>query len=71
MQVPQAPPSIRHWNVELPSLELKVKVADAEPEGLEGFESIVVCGGVRSIVKVVLTGVCTLPATSVERTRTV
>ncbi len=70
-QLPQTPPSIRHSNVELPSLELNVKVADAEPEGLEGFVSIVVCGGVVSIVNVRLDGVSTLPAASVERTRTV
>ena len=62
---------MRHWKVEPPSLELKVKAADAEPVGFDGFVSIVVCGGVVSIVKVVLVGVWTLPATSVARTRTV
>ena len=62
---------MRHWNVEPPSVELNVKVADAEPDGFVGFVSIVVFGGVRSIVKVVLVGVWTLPATSVARTRTV
>ena len=71
MHAPQAPPSIRHWNVELPSLEEKLKVAPVALVGFDGEESIVVCGAVRSIVKVRLFGVSTLPATSVERTRTV
>jgi hypothetical protein len=62
---------MRHWNVELPSLEEKLNVAPAEAVGFEGEESIVVCGAARSIVKVRLFGVSTLPATSVARTRTV
>ena len=36
---------MRHSKVEPPSVELNVKVADAEPEGLDGFVSIVVFGG--------------------------
>ena len=62
---------MRHWKVEPPSLELKVKAADAEPDGFDGLEPIVVCGAVVSIVKVALVGAWTLPATSVARTRTV
>ena len=62
---------MRHWKVELPSLEEKLKVAPVALVGFVGFESIVVCGAVRSIVKVRLDGVSTLPATSVARTRIV
>ena len=71
MQAPQAPPSIRHSKVELPSLELKLKLAPFEPDGFVGFESMVVWGAARSIVKERLDGVSTLPAASVARTRAV
>ncbi len=62
---------MRHWKVEPPSLEEKLKVAPAELVGFAGDESIVVCGAVRSIVKLRLLGVSTFPATSVPRTRIV
>ncbi len=65
------PPSIRHSKLELPSLEEKSKLAEVEPVGFVGFESMVVCGAARSIVNVRLEGVSTLPALSVARTRTV
>jgi hypothetical protein len=71
VHAPHVPPSIRHWNVEPPSLELKVKAADVEAVGSVGFEPIVVWGGVVSIVNVRLVGVWTFAATSVARTRTV
>ena len=71
VQAPQAPPSIRHSKVELPSLELKVKVALVEAVGLVGLESMVVCGAARSIVKLRLVGASTLAAASVARRRIV
>ena len=72
VQAPQAPPSIRHSNVEPPSLEENVEGRRAfEAVGFGGLESIVVCGAARSIVNVRVEGVSTLPATSVARTRTV
>ncbi len=45
------PPSSSHSNVEEPSVELNVKVAFAELDGSDGFESIVVFGAAVSIVK--------------------
>ena len=71
VQAPQAPPSIRHSKVELPSLEEKVKPAEVELVWLAGLESIVVCGAARSIVKVRLDGASVLPTASTARTRTV
>ena len=71
VQAPQAPASIRHSNVEPPSLEEKSKLALVEAVGSEGLESIVVCGAARSIVKVRVEGDSTLPEMSVARTRTV
>ncbi len=62
---------MRHWKVEPPSLDEKLKVAPVALVGFAGEESIVVCGAVRSIVKVRLLGVSTLPAASVARTRMV
>ena len=59
---------MRHSKVEPPSVELNVKVALVEAVGFAGFESIVVCGAARSIVKLRLEGVSTLPAASVART---
>ncbi|HEY8793039.1 MAG TPA: hypothetical protein VIL96_09165, partial [Gaiellaceae bacterium] len=65
----QLPPSSRHSKVDPPSVELKVNVGVAFPDGLAGLESIVVSGGVRSIVQVELAGVeSVLPAWSVART---
>ena len=71
VQAPQTPPSMRHSNVEPPSLEEKSKLAPVEAVGSAGLESIVVCGAARSIVNVRVDGLSTLPATSVARTRTV
>src|SRR6478672_1210142 len=68
----QAPPSMRHSKVEPPSLELNAKVGVVRPDGLEGLESIVVSGAVRSIVQVKLAGVpSVLAAASVARTSNV
>ena len=65
----QLPPSMRHSKVEPPSEELKAKVGVVFPDGLEGLESMVVLGGVRSTVQVWLAGVASvLPAASVART---
>src|SRR5580765_579328 len=62
----QLPLSIRHSNVEPGSEELNVRVGVVLPEGLDGAESIVVSGAVRSTVQVWLTGVeSVLPAGSV------
>ena len=62
---------MRHSKVEPPSFEEKSKSASSVPAGLDGEESIVVCGAVVSYVNVRLDGASTLPATSVARTRTV
>jgi hypothetical protein len=45
-------PSMRHSKVEPPSEELNPKVGVVFPDGLEGLESMVVLGGVRSTVHV-------------------
>ena len=71
VQAPQAPPSMRHSKVELPSSALKSKSALVEAVGSAGLELMVVSGASRSIVNVRLAGVSTLPATSVARTRAV
>jgi hypothetical protein len=71
VQALQAPPSMRHSNVEPPSLEEKSKSASALPVGFDGDESIVVCGAAVSYVKVRLDGASALPATSRARTRPV
>ena len=64
----QLPPSIRHSKVEPGSEELNARVGVVLPEGLDGAESIVVSGAVRSIVQVWLAGVeSVLPAGSVAR----
>ena len=52
VQDDQLPPSTRHSKVEPGSLELKVKVGVALPDGLLGLESMVVFGAVRSTVQV-------------------
>src|SRR5204863_5921048 len=58
--------SMRHSNVEPDSFELKVNVGVVLPEGLDGPESIVVFGAVRSIVQEWVAGVgSTFPAPSV------
>ena len=57
--------------MELPSLELKLKLAPFEPVGFVGLESIVVCGAVRSIVNVRVAGVSLFEALSTARTRAV
>src|SRR6478672_10364713 len=60
---------MRHSKVEPPSEELNAKVGVVFPDGLEGLESMVVFGGVRSTVHVWLAGVASvLPAVSVART---
>jgi hypothetical protein len=51
-QVFQLPLSMRHSKVEPVSLELKVNVGVALPDGSAGWESIVVFGAVRSTVHV-------------------
>src|SRR5215210_7179351 len=48
----QLPPSIRHSKVELPSLELNVKLGVESLSIAGGAESMVVFGAVRSIVQV-------------------
>ncbi|HEX9379918.1 MAG TPA: hypothetical protein VF891_00340 [Gaiellaceae bacterium] len=69
VQETQLPLSTRHWKLELGSLELKLKLGVAFPDGLEGLASIVVSGAVRSTVQVWLAGVWSaLPAWSVART---
>ena len=69
VQEVQPPPSTRHSKLEPPSEELNAKVGVVFPDGLEGLESIVVFGGVRSTVQVWLAGVASvLPAASVART---
>src|SRR5260370_785454 len=68
-QAVQLPLSIRHSKAEPLSDELKVKVGVVLLEGLEGLESMVVLGAVRSIVQVEPAGVASvLPAWSVART---
>src|SRR6266511_4117797 len=68
VQETQLPLSTRHWKLELGSLELKLKLGVAFPDGLEGLASIVVSGAVRSTVQVWLAGVWSaLPAWSVAR----
>ena len=65
----QLPLSMRHSKVEPPSEELNAKVGVVFPDGLEGLESMVVFGAVRSTVQVWLAGVASvLPAVSVART---
>ena len=71
MQAPQAPPSMRHSNVEPASLELNSKSASSAAVGSVGLESIVVCGAVASKVNVRLDGVSVLPTASRARTWTV
>src|SRR6266545_4369716 len=69
VQEVQLPPSRRHSNVDPGSPALKVKVGVVSFEGLEGLESIVVSGAVRSTVQVWLAGdPSVLPAWSVART---
>jgi hypothetical protein len=65
------PPSISHAKVEEPSVELKVKEAFAEPDGSDGFESIVVFGAAVSIVKERLGPDSVFNALSFARTWTV
>ena len=48
----QLPLSMRHSKVEPPSEELNAKVGVVFPDGLEGLESMVVFGAVRSTVQV-------------------
>ena len=48
----QLPPSTRHSKVEPGSDELNENDGVGLPEGLDGFESMVVFGAVRSIVHV-------------------
>ena len=62
---------MRHSKVEPPSSALNVNVALVEAVGFAGLESMVVSGGSRSIVKLRLSGVWTLAAASVARTRIV
>src|SRR6186997_1514016 len=65
----QLPPSMRHSKLDPDSLELNAKVGVVFPDGLEGLESMVVFGGVRSTVQVWLAGVASvLPAASGART---
>ena len=52
VQEVQLPLSMRHSKVEPPSEELKAKVGVVFPDGLEGLESMVVFGAVRSTVQV-------------------
>src|SRR5207253_9808306 len=71
-QAVQLPLSMRHSKVEPLSDELNVNVGVVLPEGLEGFESIVVFGAVRSTVQVWVAGEASvLPAASVARTSNV
>ena len=68
----QLPPSTRHSKLEPPSEELKPKSGVVLLDGLDGLESIVVFGAVRSTVQVWLAGVVSvLPAVSVARTSNV
>jgi hypothetical protein len=68
----QLPPSMRHSKLEPLSEELKLKVGVVSFVGLEGLESIVVCGAVRSTVHVCEAGLASvLPAASVARTSNV
>ncbi len=72
VQAVQLPLSIRHSKVEPLSEELNVNVGVVLPEGLEGLESIVVFGAVRSTVQVWVAGEASvLPAASVARTSNV
>ena len=48
----QLPPSTLHSNVEPPSEELNPNVGVVFPDGLEGLESMVVLGAIRSTVQV-------------------
>src|SRR6266576_3450377 len=65
----QLPASMRHSKLDPPSVELNAKVGVVSPDGLEGLESMVVFGAVRSTVQVWLAGVpSVLPAVSVART---
>ncbi|HEX9379919.1 MAG TPA: hypothetical protein VF891_00345 [Gaiellaceae bacterium] len=52
VQEAQLPLSMRHWKLELGSLELKLKLGVALPDGFEGLASMVVSGAVRSMVQV-------------------
>jgi hypothetical protein len=49
LQEVNAPPSREHSNVESSSEEEKVKVAEREFVGLEGYELIAVSGGTVSL----------------------
>jgi hypothetical protein len=71
VQAPQEPASIRHSKDEPPSLALNAKSAPVAAVGSAGFDPIVVCGAVVSIVNVRLVGVWAFPAASVARTRAV
>ena len=51
VQALQAPPSMRHSKVELPSLELNEKLASADPDGSLGCAVIVVFGAAVSTVQ--------------------
>jgi hypothetical protein len=63
VQVLQLPPSTPHSKVEPGSLALKSKLGVVSLDGLDGVESIVVLGPVRSIVQVCVAGVpSVLPA---------
>jgi hypothetical protein len=62
VQPVQLPPSTRHSKVEPPSLEWNVNVGVASLSSAGGAESIVVFGGVRSIVQVCVAGVPSLLA---------
>jgi len=65
----QLPPSTRHSKVAPISLELNWKLGVVSFDGLDGLESIVVFGAVRSTVHVWDAGVASvLPAGSVART---
>ena len=52
VQAVQLPPSTRHSNVELPSLELNENAGVVSLEGSPGCELMVVLGAVRSTVQV-------------------
>ena len=66
----QLPPSIRHSKVELPSLELKLKLGVVLLDGSFGLEPIVVFGAVLSTRRLATRLESVFPAVSVATART-
>ena len=68
VQAEKAPPSSSHWNVAVPSVDVKPKVALVALLGLLGVVLSEMLGGVVSIVQVKDAGVLSLLAASIDLT---